>query len=212
MCEELCLPWIHQNPLSSARIYISFPPRSLFCLPLDMLLHNFLSTRNRKLIFHGFSSAFANLINIQNSTPLGHVELYPKGDKDPRMCRDLKYSLWPRAAVGFGYRKGYRLPEWLSLLCSKPYHIYAKVSRLYWWLLLPFFNSPPNTYGFFLLSKMTTAPIYVFLLLSKVLYLYSIVSPVPELSQQISKMQGIVPDVVRLPKGLLHDMAQHVAL
>ena len=59
---------------------------------------------------------------------------------------------------------------------------------------------------------MTTAPIYVFLLLSKVLYLYSIVSPVPELSQQISKMQGIVPDVVRLPKELLHDMAQHVAL
>jgi hypothetical protein len=64
--------------------------------------------------------------------------------------------------------------------------------------------------NFVLLSKIATAPAYVFFLPSEVLHIHPMVSPACSLSQKIIQNDRKMHHVLRLPKRLLYGMARHV--
>lgn len=116
------------------------------------------------LIAHVREEGSTSRVNPQTKFDFSSLLLYIKSsdafddvvnqilDIDPHLStlfEDIMNITSHGAAVGFGYRNGYRLPVWLSLLCSNPYHIYSKASNPSWCALLLCSKSPPTTYGFF---------------------------------------------------------------
>jgi hypothetical protein len=114
------------------------------------------------------------------------------------------------AALVLEYRNCYPLPTWLSLLCSKPYHIYLKAQESLKMCAPALFNL--STYGFssFLESAMNSTNVFFLSFLPKIPS-----HPPYGLSSVLAMSKRIKNDrkmhhVVQPSKRLLYDMARHV--